>query len=243
MDPGAEARQGAAHELFALDVVDPAGALAVAITLQWSGRAVACSITLAGRDRPLTMVVEPDAGTPRGLELRAPGLWLDLQCLVPFDHVTVDVEAFALALDAPPGLGPADAEPRGERVPFGLELEWDTAPDAAPVLVPVADGASGHELACQVHGLVLVGDERLEIDGFGSRRHLWGPVPPWAVPWARTVGAAGVRDAWPARPTVVAHAPLAVRPAGRPALVVDRALARVDDPEPSYVWIERNLPC
>ena len=241
MDPRDEARRPAAHELFALDAVDARHELAVAVTVSFTDGRAACSMCVAGRGRPLVVLVEADAGTPRGLELRAPGLWADLQCLVPFDHVTLDVEAFALALD-----DPADArgDPRGVRVPFGLELEWDTAPGAVPGRPATAADAAGYELACGVHGLVLVGDERLELVGHGSRRHLWGPNPPWCVPAARTVTTAGVHDGVPAQAVPLAVAPLRLVPAdGRPALAMDRALVLVQDPVPSLAWTERNLPC
>lgn len=241
MDPREEGRHPVAHELFALDLVDPRHALAVAVTVSFAAGHAACTITVAGRDRPLVLLVEPDAGAPRGLELRAPGLWADLQCLVPYDHVTLDVEAFALALERPED---ALGDPRGDRVPFGLELEWDTAPGAVAGRPGAAPGAAGYELVCDVHGVVLVADERLEVAGHGSRRHLWGPSAPWCVPATRTVGPTGVRDGVPATAEPVAVAPLRLAPAGgRPALAMDRALVLVQDPVPSLAWTERNLPC
>ena len=58
MDARAEHRRGAAHELFALDVVDPVHALAVAVTVQFAGPRAAVSITVAGRGRSLVVLVE-----------------------------------------------------------------------------------------------------------------------------------------------------------------------------------------
>jgi hypothetical protein len=39
-----------------------------------------------------------------------------------------------------------------------------------------------------VHGDVLVGDERLSIDGWGERDHSWGPRDWWVMPWCWTAG-------------------------------------------------------
>jgi hypothetical protein len=58
---------------------------------------------------------------------------------------------------------------RGDRVPLGLDLEWERT---GPV-VWRPDGA-GYELGCAVHGEVLVGRERLAFEGTGSRSHVWG---------------------------------------------------------------------
>jgi hypothetical protein len=209
--------------------------------------------------RPLLTLVEPDLALPRGLEVRGPGLWADLQCLVPFDHVTLGVEAFAIGLD-----DPEEARGRawGERVPFGLDLEWDTvAPATSPTGAPAGTGVDGYELACRVHGELLVGDERLELDALGSRRHLWGAVVPWAVPWARVVDAGGARTLTPedaaahvaaaaARGDVLAEAPMVVPPdavPGRPGFRLDRTLVRVQDAgrggdAAGVAWIERSAP-
>lgn len=234
MDPKDEGRHATVHEWFALDLVDPAHRLAVVVVLGFAGPTAWCAVTLVGAGRRCTTVVEPDAGAPRALELRAPGLWVDLQCLVPFDHVTVDVEAFAVVLD-----DPADAlgEARGERVPFGCELEWDTRGS----VTEIAGDASvdGYEVACAVHGIVLVGDERLEIDGYGSRRHLWGAGAFGATPAVRTVTATGVQHRAPTVDDVLATAPIG----GVVPLRLDRSLAVVQDPTPTLAWIERSRGC
>lgn len=234
MDAKDEGRHAAAHEWFALDLVDPVHRVAVAVVLGFTGPAAWCAVTLVGAGRRCTSVVEPDAGRPRAFEVRAPGLWADLQCLVPFDHVTLDVEAFAVVLD-----DPADAlgEARGERVPFGCELEWDTRGPVTPIAghAPV----DGYEVACAVHGIVLVGDERLEIDGHGSRRHLWGAGAFDATPVVRTVTPAGVHQRAPVGDEVLATAPIG----GVVPLRLDRSLAVVQDPTPTLAWIERSRGC
>mgnify|MGYP006199955153 CR=1 FL=1 len=78
---------------------------------------------LVGEGRRPVMVVDHDVPPPRRrtLEVRHDGLWADHTIEVPFDHATLGCEAFGLVLD-----GPTDAyRPLvGERVPFGLDLEW-----------------------------------------------------------------------------------------------------------------------
>jgi hypothetical protein len=231
-------------EVFALDYVsaDPVLGGTVTVTvLPELGRCWfwAC---LIGEGRRMLTIVEHDIGARRGLELRAPGLWVEVQCLVPFDHVTVGLEAFALGLD-----DPSDALGRmwGDRVPFGLDLEWDTD---GPLTAPTGAGptADGYELACRVHGEVLVADERIELDGFGTRRHLWGAPHPWSTEWGRTVRAGGAVAPVPAA-TGIAEGPLLVRLDDGTAFRLDRTLARVhdasDDAANPLAWIERNRPC
>ena len=68
---------------------------------------------------------------------------------------------------------------RGDRVPFGFELDFftDRAAYQWPPVLP------RYEIPCRVHGVVLVGDERIEVDGWGQRDHSWGAARDW---WANT---------------------------------------------------------
>lgn len=135
---------------------------------------------LVGSPRQPVVVVASDVVAPgRGLEVRAEGLWADHIVETPLDHVSVGCEAFALGLD---DLAVAvDDDTRGDLVPFGLDLGWETV---GPVgeLPPPGAGAGRYELACTVHGEVLVGDEVLTVDAKGGRSHRWGPDP-WGAPW------------------------------------------------------------
>lgn len=139
--------------------------------------------SVVGEGRDLVMVIDNEVPAPKSpsLELRTEGLWADLTVEVPFDHLTLGCEAFGLRLD-----DPAEVFGRmlGERVPFGLDLDVDTdgtvsgwglaGKPVAPSSVPSADG--GYEIPCRVHGDVLVGAERIDLDGIGHRRHSWGPA-------------------------------------------------------------------
>jgi hypothetical protein len=135
---------------------------------------------LAGPGRPVVAVRDHEVAPPRGrsLEVRAEGLWSMITCETPHEHWTVGLEAFAVAMD-----DPADAYrgERGDPVPLGYDLEWERA---APVFRYTGwpAGSSGYHQACEVHGEVLVGDERIEIDGWGERGHTWGEEDWWAGP-------------------------------------------------------------
>jgi hypothetical protein len=98
-------------------------------------------------DGALVLVHDDDIPLPRGslLEVRADGLWAEFVCEVPHEHWGFGLEAFGLRYDDPAEAAVSD---RGERLPVGYDLEWE---------------APGH-----VVGEVLVGRERLPIDGPGS---------------------------------------------------------------------------
>ena len=138
---------------------------------------------LVGPDRPLVTVIDHDVAIPTApsLEIRIEGLWADLTVETPLDHVSVGVEAFAVGVDDP---AEVYGDLRGDRVPFGLDLEWETD-GGPPYPYP---GVDRYEVPCRVHGEVLVGQEVLEIDGWGQRDHSWGPRDWWSIAWSWTAG-------------------------------------------------------
>lgn len=137
---------------------------------------------VVGPGRPSVMVVDHDVRPPSragSLELRASGLWADHHCEVPLDHWSLGLEAFAVSLD-----DPADAYRGmiGHRVPLGFDLEWET--DGEVFAYP--PGLDRYEVPCRVHGEVLVGQERVVLDGFGQRDHSWGVRDWWSIGWCWT---------------------------------------------------------
>jgi hypothetical protein len=133
---------------------------------------------VVGPGRPIAAVADLEAPLPKAgsLELRSHGLWADHTCETPLEHWSLGNEAFAVAVDAPSEL--YDRAPRGDQLPMGLDLEWET------------DGEPHHyvhttryEVPCRVHGEVLIGAERIELDGYGQRDHSWGVRDWWQMGW------------------------------------------------------------
>lgn len=155
-----------------------------------------CWAAVAGRDRAVCMVDEPDAPLPRrtSMELRAPALWVDVAIEIPFVHATVGMEAFGLVFEDP---DEALRSGFGERTPFGLDLEWESDAANPSILEATAAGAAadldaeadGYALVCRVSGEVLLGQERHEIDASGRRWHRWGSRAWWDEPAAENAGA------------------------------------------------------
>jgi hypothetical protein len=66
---------------------------------------------------------------------------------------------------------------------MGLDLEWET--DGEPYHYV---WTTRYEVPCKVHGEILLGDERFELDGHGQRDHSWAPRDWWQFGWVWTSG-------------------------------------------------------
>ncbi len=212
-----------------------------------------------GPHPPLVLVRDHDVPLPRGrsLEVRTSGLWADHTCETPLEHWTVGVEAFGVALDDP--LEAFRGE-RGDLCPLGLDLEWEALDQPRPDSGSGPEPGLGYAQPCTVHGEVLVGSARVELDGVGWRSHRWGERDWWA-PDPPTAWAGGHYDGGGGAPfatsdvdvvtdrglivsatldgldgldlsaTPVAHAPFAIPgPAGKLSCL-DRALCRYQSPD------------
>ncbi len=136
---------------------------------------------LVGPGRPLVTVIDHEVRPPaRGLEIRTEGLWASYTVETPLDHVSVGVEAFAISTP-----DPADVYGglRGDRVPFGLDLEWETHGE-----VYAYPGVTRYEVPCRVHGEIMLADETIHVDGLGQRDHSWGERDWWSFEWSWTAG-------------------------------------------------------
>jgi hypothetical protein len=141
-------------ETWTLEFARPDGTGAFA---RLSRRADQASYWAAVVSPTLGRVVVHDEGLtaprdPRLLVVRGDSLWAELVEETPGEHWTVGLEAFGVRLD-----DPLDAErgERGERLPLGLDVEWETGL-----------GAFG-----AVHGDLLVARDRLPFDGTGRFAH------------------------------------------------------------------------
>ena len=187
------------NESWYFDFATPDGALGgyVRLGLYPNQRTAWYWAYLVGEGRPLVAVRDHEVPLPKGrtLEVRAEGLWAQLVCETAQEHWSLGLEAFTVALDDP---ATAYHGERGDRVALGLDLEWEAVAPAQS-----STGLPRYEQACSVHGDVLVGDERIQIDGFGERDHSWGPRDWWTMPWCWTAGRLGDGSAFHAfRPLV-----------------------------------------
>ncbi|HWB38521.1 MAG TPA: hypothetical protein VHA75_21085, partial [Rugosimonospora sp.] len=206
----------------------------------------------------LVAVRDHEVPLPRtGLEVRADGLWGELVCETPLEHWGIGLEAFGLGYD---DLADAWGDEWGERLPVGLDLEWEVAPQAA-ALVGSADPAAGRGAAGAplppagagprpdgvgyshpgiVHGEILVGSARLEFAGTGFRSRASGALDWWSgrphrrLAWVAATGGAGVVTGPGAHAAAVVfgEVPVLITAPGRPTVRLARALCQVDGPEP-----------
>jgi hypothetical protein len=194
------------------------------------GRAWYWAYLVGDGDGPVA-VIDDEVPAPRSsgsLELRTEGLWADHICETPLEHWTVANEAFGVRFDDP---DEAYGRMRGDLVPLGYDLEWETAGPARVV------GRAGYSFPCRVHGDVLVGTDRHQVDGWGWRDHRWGTfVPPaahvrgrlddgrWV--WADDSGSEAVH-----------RAPVMVHPPAGPPLPLERTLVRLNRPGVGWGWM------
>jgi hypothetical protein len=171
-------------ESWYLDFVDPERGIGgyVRLGLYPGLRTAWYWACVVGPDRPLVTVIDHDVAIPSGRshEIRTEGLWADYTVETALDHVSVGLEAFAVGTDDP---AEVYGDLRGDRVPLGFDLEWET--DGGSFAYP---GVTRYEVPCRVHGEVLVGRERFEVDGLGQRDHSWGVRDWWSYGWSWTSG-------------------------------------------------------
>jgi hypothetical protein len=173
-----------------------------------------CWAYLVGPSIGLVVVRDPDVAPPRRaelLEVRSDGLWMELVCETPGEHWTYGVEAFAVRLDDPEDALHGEI---GERLPMGVDLEWETD----------GSGSTG-----PVHGELLVANERIELDAAGVLRNATAPDTAWPLHLPST----------PFETLGTVLVPLGLE-ATALGPVLRRVLARTHDDagEPHLAWLE-----
>jgi hypothetical protein len=142
------------REVWSLEFARPDGTGGFA-RLSRRGAQASFSAALVSPTVGLVVVRGDGLSTPRDSRLvvvRGDGLWAEFVEETKGEHWTVGLEGFGIRLD-----DPLDAErgERGERLPVGFDLEWET-------------GTGGFG---EVHGDLLVATARLGFDGTGHFEH------------------------------------------------------------------------
>ena len=143
-------------------------------------------VSSSARARQLVAVIDLEVPLPTGRRRSrsAPhGLWADhivRDAARPLDDRQRGVRARrrrpgrAVRRPCPAAIGSRSA----------FDLEWETDGDAVPLRRPRLATRS----RARVHGEILVGDERIELDGYGQRDHSWGVRDWWQFGWCWTAG-------------------------------------------------------
>ena len=129
-------------------------------------------------------------------EMNAGGLRIDVH--EPFEHLSVHYEGKVCLLDDPSEMAnPREAFANNPRVSCTVDIDWHGVSPMYGGKPQYADGreleqeagksfAKAHyEQHCRAVGSIVVGDEVLEIAGFGLRDKSWGPRYWQALSWYR----------------------------------------------------------
>lgn len=130
------------------------------------------------------------------LEMSAGGLRIDVH--EPFVHLSVHYDGKVCLLDNPSDMAdPRKAFAENPIVPAKVDIDWHGVSPMYGGKPQYADGreieqepgtsfAKAHyEQHCRTTGTITVGDEAIEIDGFGLRDKSWGPRFWQAIAWYR----------------------------------------------------------
>ncbi len=132
---------------------------------------------LVGEDRPVVSSVAydlPVAGGS-GLIIDAGGVAMSGVVDHPLEAMSLRGTAPGRRLDRPEDVYRGS---RGTPTTVALDLTWTT--DGAPYHY---DLTTRYEVPCLVRGEIVIGDERLTVDGQGQRDHSWGERDWWAFGW------------------------------------------------------------
>ena len=132
---------------WSLEFADDQG-LRGSLQLTVDGALAAFDARVVVPDVGVIVVRDDELAAPRRedvLVVRGEGLWAELLCETPGEHWSFGLEAFGVRFDDEAEAASSD---RGERIPVGFDLEWET-PD-------------------RVVGEVLLGRARYELTAHGT---------------------------------------------------------------------------
>lgn len=159
---------------FGFDSGDVVGEVRLALDVDHGQASFITDCVIAGIGH--IVVADESVPLPRrtaGLEIRADGLWASVFCETPFEHWSLGLEAFGLRLEHQGEIGRDAAgtwaDLIGDRIPVGLDLEWERRGPPEPL----ADGA-GYRQAGRMFGDLLVVRDRIAVDAPAWRDHFWG---------------------------------------------------------------------
>jgi hypothetical protein len=103
-------------------------------------------------------------------------------------QITEPLRAAKVTLDATAALLPEPAAAYADLaaaapVHLGMDLDWTTEGG----IYPYKD-LPRYEIPCQVTGVIRVGDDEIEVSGWGERDHSWGERDWWQVSWLWSSG-------------------------------------------------------
>jgi hypothetical protein len=135
---------------WSLEFADDEQRITGSLALTVDGNAAAFHAQVVVPDVGVVVVRDDDVPPPRPgqgrtdvLVVRAEGLWVELLCETPGEHWSFGLEAFGVRFDDEEEAAASD---RGERVPVGFDLEWET-PDR--VVGEVLVGRAKYELTAR----------------------------------------------------------------------------------------------
>ncbi len=184
VDPGDEPRHQAEsdplwNESYYLDFVAEGGALAgyARIGLYPNLGVTWWTATVVGTDRPLTASVAYDLPVAQGAGLDIAADGYDIGGVVDDPLAAMTVRATAPAAVHTDPTAVYRGEP-GEPTTLGFDLAWVT--DGSPYHYQLT---TRYEVPCLVTGEIILGGDRLFVDGHGQRDHSWGIRDWWNFGW------------------------------------------------------------
>jgi hypothetical protein len=187
---------------------------------------------IVGENRSYVLCRDHDLAVPSTsvLEVRGGSLWTHAICETPLEHWTVAMEAYALAFEDP---FEAWRTEHGDRVGLAFDLEWESSAEAARFTPSAHLQSTRYDVACEVNGILQVGDDEWTIAATGWRHHEWG-ILDWSTvaPYRLATGLASGDTRF------IAEAPLQIETSDSTAKRLLFTLEETLGNSPTLGWVE-----